>query len=332
MALIRMRVSPIKLLVTGVGFIVVTMVMITTYHECDYSEMEQMAETIHQLKGKLLEQEIILARAPKSLAESAKNPSDEEDWGPHKLAILVPFRDRFEELMEFVPFMQKYLSRQKVRHHIFVINQMDSHRFNRASLINIGYIVSKKDCDYVAMHDVDLLPRNNDLSYRFDVVKDGPHHLASPELHPNYHYPKFVGGILLMQSKHFELVNGLSNNFWGWGREDDELYMRMEEAKLKISRPTGIKTGYQTFYHIHDPARRKRDRKRYGNQKMESFKRDRVTGLDTLRYEIRSTQELNIDGASCTVLHVELHCDVEVTPWCDPPPEPVQKPAVKKGR
>lgn len=79
-------------------------------------------------------------------------------------------------------------------------------RFNRASLINIGYIVSKKDCDYVAMHDVDLLPRNNDLSYRFDVVKDGPHHLASPELHPNYHYPKFVGGILLMQSKHFELV------------------------------------------------------------------------------------------------------------------------------
>ena len=30
-------------------------------------------------------------------------------------------------------------------------------------------------------------------------------------------------------------VNGLSNKFWGWGREDDELYLRMKEAKLSVS-------------------------------------------------------------------------------------------------
>ena len=30
-------------------------------------------------------------------------------------------------------------------------------------------------------------------------------------------------------------VNGLSNRFWGWGREDDELYVRMIEANLKVS-------------------------------------------------------------------------------------------------
>ena len=30
-------------------------------------------------------------------------------------------------------------------------------------------------------------------------------------------------------------VNGLSNLFWGWGREDDELYVRMKEAGMTVS-------------------------------------------------------------------------------------------------
>ena len=33
----------------------------------------------------------------------------------------------------------------------------------------------------------------------------------------------------------FSQLNGLSNRFWGWGREDDELYMRIQEANLKVS-------------------------------------------------------------------------------------------------
>lgn len=30
-------------------------------------------------------------------------------------------------------------------------------------------------------------------------------------------------------------VRGLSNLFWGWGREDDELYLRMKEAGMTVS-------------------------------------------------------------------------------------------------
>ena len=29
-------------------------------------------------------------------------------------------------------------------------------------------------------------------------------------------------------------INGLTNIFWGWGREDDEFYLRMTEAGLKV--------------------------------------------------------------------------------------------------
>lgn len=61
-------------------------------------------------------------------------------------------------------------------------------------------------------------------------------------------------------------MNGLSNLFWGWGREDDELYTRMVEQGMKIHYPQGITTGHKTFRHIHDRQKRPRDQKKYHNQ------------------------------------------------------------------
>lgn len=52
----------------------------------------------------------------------------EDDWGPHQLGVVVPYRDRFEELLEFVPHMHKFLNEKKVRHKIFIVNQVDKHR------------------------------------------------------------------------------------------------------------------------------------------------------------------------------------------------------------
>lgn len=47
------------------------------------------------------------------------------------------------------------------------------------------------------MHDVDLLPMNDKLSYAYPSA--GPHHISSPDLHPRYHYFTFIGGILLIK-------------------------------------------------------------------------------------------------------------------------------------
>lgn len=58
------------------------------------------------------------------------DPQAEEDpsWGPHKLALVVPFRERFEELLVFVPFMHAFLNKKKIRHKILIINQVDHYR------------------------------------------------------------------------------------------------------------------------------------------------------------------------------------------------------------
>lgn len=158
-----------------------------------------------------------------------------------KLAVLVPFRDRFEELLTFAPHMTSFLNNQNIPHQIFVLNQVDRYRFNRASLINVGFLYTKAQYDYIAMHDVDLLPINEQLMYEYP--EHGPFHVASPELHPKYHYQTFVGGILLVKREHFQQMNGMSNKYWGWGLEDDEFYVRIKDAGLRVTRPANITTG-----------------------------------------------------------------------------------------
>ncbi|XP_028668734.1 beta-1,4-galactosyltransferase 7 isoform X1 [Erpetoichthys calabaricus] len=253
---------------------------------------------------------------PQQLCSQDKHTvtSDDLSWGPHKIAVLVPFRERFEELLVFVPYMHSFLNKKKIRHKIVIINQVDHYRFNRASLINVGFMESGNDTDYIAMHDVDLLPQNEALDYGFP--DRGPFHVASPELHPLYHYKTYVGGILLLTKQHYEMCNGMSNRFWGWGREDDEFYRRLQGAGLKLFRPTGITTGYETFRHIHDPAWRKRDQKRVAAQKQEQFKVDKEGGLTNLRYKVESKTILTIGGAPCTIMNVLLDCDHSETPWC----------------
>ncbi|KAL5471494.1 hypothetical protein EMCRGX_G029617 [Ephydatia muelleri] len=243
-----------------------------------------------------------LDRQSRAAEDNAKRPLTKERLSTgeregHHLAVVVPFRNRFEELLQFAPFLHSFLNRQHVRHQIWVVNQADNHRFNRAALINVGFLLSRNESDYM----------------------DGPLHITAPSLHPLYHYDAYVGGILIMTRQQFEKVDGLSNQFWGWGREDDELHMRLKEAGLKIQYPRNITTGTNTFKHIHDKFARPRDQKKYFNQWEVSKQRDRVTGLSTIQYKINSVVQLTIDGTPVNFVSVELQCDYERTPFCDNP-------------
>jgi hypothetical protein len=163
------------------------------------------------------ERELVL-NEPKSVKFDHKAQRDSISMlNKHKLAIVVPFRDRFDELLLFVPHISKYLMAKSIDFKIYIINQVDRYRFNRASLINVGFLVSANECDYMAMHDIDLLPLNDQLDYGYPL-SNTPYHVSAPGLHPEYNYNTFIGGILIVTKDNFLKTNGMSNRYWGWGK------------------------------------------------------------------------------------------------------------------
>jgi len=59
----------------------------------------------------------------------------------NKLGIIIPYKDRFDELLEFVPHIDTFLNDQHVLHEIFVINQVIGYR--QFSTINVNVIFLK---------------------------------------------------------------------------------------------------------------------------------------------------------------------------------------------
>jgi len=232
-----------------------------------------------------------------------------------RLAILVPFRNRFDELIVFVPQLSEFLRTQDIgSFKFYILNQSRRYRFNRGALANVGYLLAKRSSDYIAIHDVDLIPINKDLSYSYP--EDGPFHLSSPDYHPQYNYKKYFGGILLINNKQFELINGMSNRYFGWGLEDDDFYARVRAANLPILRPQNLSTDRtNTFLHIHN--NQKRDSFKSKEQQDVLRRRDKQTGLSNIRFSINAKHNITIDDHyDCTVYNIELSCNTKETPWC----------------
>ena len=155
------------------------------------------------------------------------------------------------------------------------------------------------------MHDVDLLPANPALLYKYP--ESNAFHVSSYELHPKYDYPTFIGGILLISRASFKKVNGMSNKYWGWGLEDDEFYVRMRRGNIMVERPTGIRTGRTgTFRHLHSSKERTRDQAKCYNQRNLTRRLDKETGVSNTVYTVKQRRRLSIDNALVNFLDIEL--------------------------
>jgi hypothetical protein len=148
----------------------------------------------------------------------------------NKLAIIVPYRDRESHLEVFVPYMEEYLKQYDYK--IFVIEQSDSKPFNRGKLLNAGArIAIKEGFDYFALHDVDMLPlKNVDYSY-----PETPIHLIS-KVDKEVPFIDYFGGVTLFNVHDYKLVNGYSNEYWGWGFEDDDLLYRCIQRNIPLDK------------------------------------------------------------------------------------------------
>jgi hypothetical protein len=155
----------------------------------------------------------------------------------NKLGIIVPYRNRFEHLAEFKKSIVSYLSDKDINYEIIIVQQDDAKLFNRGMLLNIGFKYAKKyRCDYVVFHDVDMLPVTVNYAYSDIPLHMSTHFVTEPGEKEREIFDTYFGGVTMFPTNTFELINGYSNKYWGWGFEDDDLLLRCKEHFVKLNR------------------------------------------------------------------------------------------------
>lgn len=151
-----------------------------------------------------------------------------------KLAVIIPFRSesedynigREQELSLFLVKMIPFLQQQMIEFKIFVINQLWGDKFNRARLLNIGFVEASKNdnFDCFLTTDVDKFPVNLNVSY----------HCQNKNFYgrPIHYTPSFgsYGGVAQFSGESIKAINGFSNKYFGWGGEDQDIGFRFNNA------------------------------------------------------------------------------------------------------
>ena len=148
-----------------------------------------------------------------------------------KIGVVVPFRNRYEQLDIFKERITKYLTEKGIPYELIIVEQDDAKLFNRGMLLNIGFTYAEKlKCKYVVFHDIDMLPVDVDYSY-----SNIPLHLATDFIDNKRElFDTYFGGVTMFNIKDFKKINGYSNKYWGCGYEDTDLLYRCSKNNIEL--------------------------------------------------------------------------------------------------
>ncbi|XP_054481923.1 beta-1,4-galactosyltransferase 4 [Anoplopoma fimbria] len=223
----------------------------------------------------------------KEVTEGVYQPSD--CTARQSVAILIPHRGREKHLLYLLDHLHPFLQRQQLHYAIYIIQQAGNLTFNRAKLLNIGYLEALKDYSWECFifHDVDLVPENDRNLY---FCENQPKHLVVGRNATGYklRYKGYFGGVTALTKEQFLQVNGFSNNYWGWGGEDDDLRVRVELQKMTILRPPAEIARYTMVFHTRDSGNEvNKDRMKLLGQTPLIWKTD---GLNSCLYKTISVE------------------------------------------
>ncbi|XP_026537656.1 beta-1,4-galactosyltransferase 4 isoform X1 [Notechis scutatus] len=232
-----------------------------------------------------------------SVAKGRHRPKD--CTAQQRVAILIPHRNREKHLLYLLENLHPFLQRQQLDYGLYVIHQAGNAKFNRAKLLNVGYLEALKEENWgcFIFHDVDLVPEND---FNIYVCGSQPKHLVVGRNSTGYRlrYQGYFGGVTALTREQFLKVNGFSNNYWGWGGEDDDLRIRVEMQKMKIIRPSPSIAKYTMLFHTRDQGNEANgQRMNLLHQVSQVWKTD---GLNSCSYKLLS-KEYNLLYTNITV-------------------------------
>ncbi|XP_070210040.1 beta-1,4-galactosyltransferase 4-like [Littorina saxatilis] len=205
------------------------------------------------------------------------------------VALIIPYRDRQRNLYILLSNLLPFLMRQQLEFTVFLVEQTAEHPFNKGLIFNVAYKQSQKTANFtcIIMQDTDLIPMDNRNFYR---CGEQPRHLVlttgQTEWKDRLRYPTSFGGAIAMRKEHMEAANGFSVSYYGWGLEDDDLYLRFEKRKLKVERyPIFIGKYYEMR---HTPQ----DRNIWRNRLWRSMvDRQKTDGLNSMNYNLTRQEQ-----------------------------------------
>jgi hypothetical protein len=213
----------------------------------------------------------------------------------HRVAIVIPYKNRFDQLNIFLYHMHPFLQTQQLDYQIFVVEQVNDALFNKGILMNACFkeilnLYSKRGklfqypFDCVIFHDVDLLPEDDRIMYTCPFSKARHLSVAIDKFNYKMFYYKLIGGVLNFKTSHFIRVNGYSNEYWGWGGEDDDMETRLTHSQIGYERPNINIAHYKMLKHggsVKNPTRRQLLRK--------AITRYKSDGINNVKYKLLST-------------------------------------------
>ncbi|CAI9591648.1 unnamed protein product, partial [Staurois parvus] len=240
---------------------------------------------------KSLKLEDVIQENPNVTQGGRYEPPDCISKKKKKTAIIIPYRNREEHLKYLLYNLHPFLQRQHLNYGIYIIHQAGSFTFNRAKLMNVGFKEAMKDEDWDCLffHDVDLIPEDDRNLYTCDKF---PKHasVAMDKFNYSLPYKDYFGGVSALTPEQYEQLNGLSNNYWGWGGEDDDFSARIHFRGMNISRPSALVGRYKMIQHSRDKGNMINPQRYYLLRK--AWGTWRQDGLNSLKYKLLSKELL----------------------------------------
>lgn len=143
-----------------------------------------------------------------------------------RLTVVIPYRDREQHLAQLLPELTAVLRQQGVRSRIVLVEQEAGQPFNRGRLLNIGMLVTADASDYYCLHDVDALPIVANYACPSQPLRLVNHIVGGDGAAGQRTAHYFSGAVSIRKEQAFA-ANGFSNDYSGWGKEDDDFFFRL---------------------------------------------------------------------------------------------------------